>query len=405
MYVLLTLVMHFDFLTLLLVWTWLRPKIGFSPNLYFGELTIQNVKLVEKMPSQLPWGCWETTSTFSLQVRNAWMAFLSVHVSGKEHVWEYFLNIIPEHHNNFLSQGKLKKLVWKSWNPQRASRITEKPLRSLSFARGLKTISPFRLPDSRLTPFLQCSTKAQKSSFSNFSGKSFSSQHPPIPAIRLRDSSFRKRPTTAFESIKHQIRHHKIPRRRKERLSGQVHFCILLCRGPWHVFNIRINSKIRTRQLAPHCLGAMGKCCSHQSAAATLADEWKHDRGSTSSGQWVKKTCAFWFPLKSTLIVWVFESCFWSMAMCLPWLSALGSGVYGRLVYLRPGSTVNTQHLVDSKRRFAFVADGQSWAEAIGLSATDPCLHVRLGTFLCNKSTHHDFPRRMGISTSLGEEW
>lgn len=72
--------------------------------------------------------------------------------------------------------------------------------------------------------------------------------------------------------------------------------------------------------------------------------------------------------------------------MCFPWLSALGSGVYGRLVYLRPGSTVNTQHLVDSKRRFAFVADGQSWAEAIGLSATDPCLHVRLGSFPCNPS-------------------
>lgn len=178
------------------------------------------------MPSQLPWGCWETTSTFSLQVRNAWMAFLSVHVSEKERVWEYVLNIIPDHLDIIISYHRGNSKNW-SGNHEILRELYELPRSRWEahlFARGLKTISLFRLPDSRLTPFLQCSTEAQKSSFSNFSGKSFSSQHPPIPAIRLQDSSFRKRPTAAFESIKHQISHHKIPQRRRQRLSGQITF-------------------------------------------------------------------------------------------------------------------------------------------------------------------------------------
>ena len=48
-----------------------------------------------------------------------------------------------------------------------------------------------------------------------------------------------------------------------------------------------------------------------------------------------------------------------------------GDGVYGRLVYLRPGVASTAQHLVDAKRPVAFVADGESWASSIGLSATE----------------------------------
>ena len=51
------------------------------------------------------------------------------------------------------------------------------------------------------------------------------------------------------------------------------------------------------------------------------------------------------------------------------------------MVYLRPGSSVKTQHLVDSKRAVAFVADGKSWAQSVGLSATAALLHLILRTF------------------------